>query len=147
MIKNLLGETDPYCDELIKRFYSPVQSNDTMIFNFTALEETFGEKSNLFTLTQSIARSNKRKVCFIINNRIMTLNEVIDQFRGNNEYSYEEYVLRAGWIAAEANADQWLQMSMKEHLAEIKKIKKLGLENYNGNLLELLVLDYPELCR
>ena len=139
MIRDLLGETDPYCDEIINTIYSKLVTRDTISFNLDL--DWAGNKPSLFTLMETLRESNKTVVCFIKDKTVMSKDEVIDYFQGDMEVAFERGILNFAGKYTDFNNSDWYVMTKHEQVYE------LTLESYDGNLLKIANLGYPELFK
>lgn len=144
MIRKLLGDTDPYCDELIRflwRSETETWGTELFLYNNRPMElrvalDGVDERGVLFTRFKPRQWRASRKA--------IPVEDVISHFKvGNEEKRLETIILDSVNFKSKTKYDikAWLKLSRDQKLEEI------GLPSYDGNLLEIVPLLWPRIIK
>lgn len=137
MIQKLLGETAPYCDELVKHIFSDKRGENVVTV-----------KLEMDSLTKVLDQADGRKCCFLIKGKVATIQETINYFQGFNgskEKISESELLRRCNDLAGVKKMLWERYNSKEMLEKLRQEARSfdpSFAAYDGNLLVLARLVY-----
>ena len=136
MIRNLLGETNPYCDDLVEAIYYPSSTIRSEICYLSVDEYV--------SFNTLLRKSFKHTFISKETMKVMSLNEVIEFFRGLKEIGCESFMLMHLHQQESGLAIKVIENMSREQL--INDLEYYGrLKNYDGNLLTLAKLCYKGL--